>query len=38
MHPNMRHQFVDGNHLSPEILLRELLLGQFEEKEKALGS
>lgn len=38
MHPNMRHQSVDGNHLGPAILLRELLLGQFEEKEEARGS
>lgn len=38
MHPNMRHQFVDGNHLGPEILLRGLLLGQFEGKEEAQGS
>lgn len=35
MHPSMRHQHVGGKHLDPEILLHELLLEQFEEKEEA---
>lgn len=38
MHPSMHHQLVGGNHLDPEILFRELLLGQFGEKEEARGS